>query len=112
MDFESFKQWWKEKSKPLNLKPETPNVFYLKNLKPLVQSINQVYEKTYKPYRTIGQKMNDYVKEKFPNSNKESSNAPNIYNSYQFNPSNFRSKDNSDLPNNNYIDLIGVKLYI
>lgn len=112
MDFESFKQWWKEKTKPLDTQPITPNLFYLKNLKPIAEQIPRIYEQTYEPYRTIGNEMLKYVKEKFPNSNKKSSDVPNIYNSYQFNPNDFRSKDNSDLSNNNYIDLIGVKLYI
>lgn len=112
MDFESFEQWWKEITKPLDTQPVTPNLFYLQNLEPILKEVPRIYEQTYKPYRTIGNEMLKYVKEKFPNSNKKSSYVPDIYNSYQFNPNNFGSKDNSNLSTNNYIDLIGGKLYI
>ncbi len=96
-------------SKETNLTPETPNIFNLERLKSLYQAIENLYRDANAHNLYIGNRMNEYVKEKLSNFNKKPTNAPNIYNSNQPNLSSIWSANNTNLPTYNYLDLVGSK---
>ena len=108
MDFESFEQWWKEKTKPLKLRPAVIDVFHPEqgDTKDRINRVGDLYKIYSDNYNNVWNRFNGNAKKNSINYNQNTTNGnDNIY-SYVSNPNTVRGSIfyNSSTPN--YLTLI------